>query len=416
MNFNQIKPFVIATKIAHKKGLVKYDKNGSALIKIHKKTFKVPKNKQYDLTQATIFGLNERLTMSANSPKYENNLTLRDLFNKEWEIYNTALLNAKGYYLNYGYYVFFARSGELVRFANPFWHRIVSVASNSSLISDPKNQLSWSQIQNKFENSTIGIAGCSVGNSISHCICMDIRPKNLKIADKSLFKMENINRVRLSYKDMVLPNSERTNAADMLLRNKASVTAEQIYSINPFANIYIYDQGLTAENINAYFDGQKNEPKLDLIIEEVDDPRIKILLRQEARKRKIPLLMVTDVGSCIQLDICRYDLKENKLTYSKTDVELINAMENVYSNPGERKAFFNFVDSLIGPNYRQDELKKIIENKTEIPTSTIIPQLGSTINTAAGIVSEAAARILLGHTYPSRVIFNKKTFKVKMYR
>ena len=103
------------------------------------------------------------------------------------------------------------------------------------------------------------------------------------------------------------------------------------------------------------------------------------------------------------------------MTYGTKDSDLTKSMEEVYRNPGDRKIFFKFVDCLIGVDYRQEELKKIIEQKTEIPTSTIIPQLGSTIAVAGGIVAEAIARIRLGYNYPSRVIFNKRTFKTKIY-
>jgi hypothetical protein len=229
--------------------------------------------------------------------------------------------------------------------------------------------------------------------------------------------MENINRVRLGYWEIVESNEKRKTPGDSLLKNKASVTAAQIYAIDPFVNIYSYDQGVNESNIKNFLAGSAKEPKADFLIEEVDDPRVKILLRQEAKKYRIPLLMVTDTGSCVQLDILRFDQNpKQSLTFGTSDKELIKSMLAVYDNAGNRKVFFNFVDKLIGKDYRQDELKKIIEQKTEIPTSTIIPQLGSTIAAAGGIMAEAIARIRLGFNYPSRVIFNKHTFKTKIYR
>ena len=81
------------------------------------------------------------------------------------------------------------------------------------------------------------MAGCSVGSSVINSVIMDLRPKNIKIADKSVYKMENINRVRLSYYEMVRSQSQRSSVVDMSLKNKAKVVADQLYSIDPFLNV-----------------------------------------------------------------------------------------------------------------------------------------------------------------------------------
>ncbi len=98
----------------------------------------------------------------------------------------------------------------------------------------------------------MAVAGCSVGSSVIHSVIMDLRPKNIKIADKSVYKMENINRVRLSYYEMVRSQSQRSSAVDMSLKNKAKVVADQLYSIDPFLNVFVYDEGINAENIKEF--------------------------------------------------------------------------------------------------------------------------------------------------------------------
>ena len=118
----------------------------------------------------------------------------------------------------------------------------------------------------------------------------------------------------------------------------------------------------------------------------------------------------------MKLDVLGYDKDKNlSLSYGISDEELISKMEKVYTEAGNRKAFFEFVDALIGTDYRQGELNEIIEQRVEIPTSTIIPQLGSTVAMAGAIAAECIARIKLGFDYPSRAIINKQTFKVKVY-
>lgn len=413
------KPLIFNAKSAHRIKKVLYTNDGTAILKINKgKIVKIPPDHQYDLTQATMFGLNERLTAAATSPvTNKQGQTLRDEFNAEWERYSEALAVAKDNQLDYGVYVYYPERNDLVRYCDPYWHRIVSVASNSKLLADPSGKLSWKEIRDIFDKTTIAIAGCSVGNSIIHTTVMDVRPGGVKIADKSLYKMENINRVRLGYWDIVFSNGWRRSFSDLLLKNKACVTAEQIYAIDPFVNAYIYAEGVQSDNIQRFFGGAKGEPPADIVIEEADDPRIKILIREEARKRRVPIVMASDLGSAVQVDILRYDQNfKLPLAYGKSDKEVYAGLDAFYKNPNARKSFTNLLDTLIGKDYRQGEFIKILEGRSEIPTSTIAPQIASTVALSGALIAETVARLLLGHNYPRRFLFNKRTLKIKKYR
>ena len=94
---------------------------------------------------------------------------------------------------------------------------------------------------------------------------------------------------------------KRLHLTDSLLRNKAEVTAAQLYAIDPYLNVYTYSEGLHQKNIDSFLGGSKKEPPADFVIEEVDDPHIKIFIREQARKRKIPVIMASDLGSCVNL-------------------------------------------------------------------------------------------------------------------
>lgn len=407
------KPVLFEAERALASGVIRFNEEGTAIVVLPDgREVSVQKRNQYDTTQATIFGLNERLTSAATSPRIPGGKTLRDEFNEEWNRYASAQ-EAEDAGRAYGVYAYYPERNDLVRYCPKRWHRVVAVASNSMLIADPASARSWSEIRGIFDRAVIAVAGCSVGGSIIHAVAMDIRPDHIKIADKSLYKMENMNRVRLGYWDVVAPDVARKTPADLMLRNKADVTAAQLYAIDPYLNVHTYNEGLSEENITRFFDGGGDEPPANVIVEEVDDPWMKLCIREEARKRRVPVIMATDAGSAVQLDMLRYDLDAGlPLTYGTTDSELYARMNAVYDNPGDRKTFFAFVDALIGPQYRQGELQRIIDGKTEIPTSTIIPQLGSTVAVAGGLVAETVARILLGERYPARVYFNKHTFEV----
>ncbi|KKW42957.1 MAG: hypothetical protein UY92_C0002G0074 [Candidatus Magasanikbacteria bacterium GW2011_GWA2_56_11] len=413
------KPFVVPAKIAHERSLVAYRADGAAVVTFEDgQALVIPRERQYDLIPATLFGLNERLTLSATSPVIdETGRTLREAFNDEWERYNEILATAVGPVHDYGYYAVYGARGELVRYAPPEWHRLVAVASSSTLLGDPEGKLNWQEVRRVFETTVVAVAGASVGSTVAHNAIMDMRPRALKIADKSVYKMENMNRVRIGYADMVLPRSEVKHEFDPGLRNKALAVAEQVYAIDPYIDIFVYAEGISAGTVGTFFAGGEGEPPADVLVEEVDDPRIKLLLREEARRRRLPVVMVTDAGSAVQLDILRYDLEAGlPLTYGTSDEELYARMEAVYDNPGNREIFFNFVEALVGADYRQGEMAGILAGKREVPTSTIIPQLGSTAAMAGAVAAEAVARLRLGASYPPRVYINKANFKVSVYQ
>ncbi len=141
--------------------------------------------------------------------------------------------------------------------------------------------------QEKYYNSTIGLAGLSVGNSVVLATVLQGGGRHWKIADHDTLELSNTNRIR--------------TGIDGLGIKKTIVTARQMYEINPYLTIEIFD-GLTPENIGQFFDG------LDIVIDEIDNLAIKYLIREHARKNKIAVVMAADNGDNGVVDIERYDL------------------------------------------------------------------------------------------------------------
>jgi len=79
------------------------------------------------------------------------------------------------------------------------------------------------------------------------------------------------------------------------------MAARQIYSLNPYSEIEIFPEGITPDNIGSFCDG------LDVLVDEIDTIGIKLLLREEARKRKLPIVMGADNGDNAIIDIERHD-------------------------------------------------------------------------------------------------------------
>ncbi|HNC98434.1 MAG TPA: hypothetical protein PKW90_20050, partial [Myxococcota bacterium] len=88
--------------------------------------------------------------------------------------------------------------------------------------------------------------------------------------------------------------------------NKAIIAARQIYEQNPYANLVLFTDGVTADNLGDFIDGAGPGDRADIVIDECDSISIKVKLREEARARRLPVLMETsDRG---MLDVERYDL------------------------------------------------------------------------------------------------------------
>lgn len=185
-----------------------------------------------------------------------------------------------------GTWIFFPWSSCLIHFLSDEMHQELRTARNKNLIT--------AEEQARFYNFNVGITGLSVGSHAACTLAMMGGAKNLKLADPDTISGSNLNRIRFNY--------------SYLGKNKAESVAQYIYQLNPYSNLLIYSDGITAENISEFFTGS---PKLDILVEELDNLEMKIRLRLEARKYGVPVVMATDNGDNIIVDIERYDLDQN---------------------------------------------------------------------------------------------------------
>lgn len=145
--------------------------------------------------------------------------------------------------------------------------------------------------QDAFYHSCIGIGGLSVGSSIILTIVLEGGARHIRLADMDRLALSNTNRIRTSLAD--------------LGSFKVDMTARQIYEINPYATIDIMRGGLTDSSLKKFFLGK---PKLDIVIDELDNLAVKYRIREWAKKLRIPVVMAADNGEAGVVDIERYDL------------------------------------------------------------------------------------------------------------
>lgn len=344
-----------------------------------------------DLLTPTMFGLLEDLT--PGSPAMTE-------FLPEWDRVQQLLENPHACPPeNYGEWVFYAADGHLARFAPRRWHRLAMTVRNATLLSPHGQPHGWEAGRRVLDEAVIAVAGCSVGSNVLHSTALLLRPKHVKVADSKRYNLNNANRVRLTYRD--------------LNRNKALVCAEQLASIDPFIGTSVFDNGIDADNVDRFVTQGEDEPLTTLVVEETDDPVTKLLLREAARRARVPLVMVTDIATTMTVDVRRFDLSPTlSLVPGLPDAEVRRRVADYEKDPSRERmiavaAAFSGHDEL----FSVPAFKDIIERRVEVPFAGV-PQLGSTAAMAGGAAATTIARILLGDSVPERLLIDPVNAKI----
>lgn len=181
-----------------------------------------------------------------------------------------------------GRWVYYPWLSTLVHILEEDAFQMVRTARNQNLINKKEQAV--------FYNSVVGIGGLSVGNSVALAIVLQGGARHIRLADFDCLALSNLNRIRAG--------------VEFLGLNKTAMTTRQIYSLNPYAQVELFPEGLTEKNIGKFFVGP---PVLDIMVDELDNLAVKYLIREQARKHKIPVVMAADNGDNAVVDIERYD-------------------------------------------------------------------------------------------------------------
>lgn len=204
-----------------------------------------------------------------------------DFKNKFQEYYNGIQVNSSN--LEHGNWVFFSWSSTLVHILPEEDFQLVRTARNKNLINTEE--------QDKFYNSTVGIGGLSVGSSVAFALVLQGGAKKIRLADMDRLALSNTNRILMG--------------VDNLGVLKVEMAARRIYEINPYAIVELFPEGLNKNSIEKFFEG------LDIVIDELDNLAVKYLIREQAKKHRIAVVMAADNGDNAVVDVERYDLDEN---------------------------------------------------------------------------------------------------------
>jgi hypothetical protein len=156
-----------------------------------------------------------------------------------------------------------------------------------------------------------------------------------------------------------------------------------LYEINPYLKLTVYLQGLNKKNINSIVN------KNNLIIEEMDDPYWKIKIREHAKLKNVPVIMGTDNGDGVIVDIERYDLNKNYPIFHGIAGSLTSQqIKNL-----EPKDLPKIAAKIAGANLASI---RMLESVAQVgKTLYSWPQLGTAANLCGSAITYIARKIIL---------------------
>jgi hypothetical protein len=404
-----LRPILMDASVAHAERYVAYEEDGTVVCR-HPllaaracAELRIPTSRQFPAIRATFDDLNKALSRLSNSPLVDGARPLRQLYEEEAALYEelAAAAYAEGKWEpDYGTYVLDARRGDLYLVAPERWHRLALVTSNAMLLTDPEVRLSWQAVRERLEGAVIGFAGVSVGGNICEGWLREARPRRVKVADPDWVELTNFNRgERMSVRHVVASRAERFEAKNPYESprvSKADYLAYEQQLVDPYTKFYVYNEGLTRENLERFLLGDdRGEPRLDALVEEMDNLDLKVLVREECRKHGIDVLMLSDFGHRVHVlwNFFRSHPTES-IGYSATDVALRETL--AAAKAGDRNKMFEFISGLCGDDFAGDQFKAWMDGKGEQPTSSL-PQSGATAMASGAVGGKELALHLLGH-------------------
>jgi len=261
-----------------------------------------------------------------------------------------------------GEWVFFPWSGIALHVLSEELHFEVRTARNKNLITKAEQLMLY--------NAVVAVAGLSVGSHPALTITMMGMAKEIHIADGDEISASNLNRIRYDY--------------TKIGEKKCDVVKEMIYQMNPYARVLAFNNGVSEDTVDQFLSG------VDVLIEEVDHLETKISLRLEARKRKIPVVMGTDNGDGVILDIERFDL-HNQLPLFNGAIGDISIEEFRKFPPQELP---KLATKIAGPKI---VAPRMLKSLLEVGRSLYSwPQLGDAATLCGVTIAFITKRIILG--------------------
>ena len=262
----------------------------------------------------------------------------------------------------YGRWIYYPWSRRLVHLLPP--------QEYAELRSDRNRPRIEEQQQLDLARASIGIVGLSVGSSTALTLALEGVGGHFRLADHDELSLSNMNRLRTGVHNIGVP--------------KAVMAAREMFEINPYLDIVCFHEGIHAANVERFLvlDGQA----LDLVIEECDEFEVKLLVREAAKARRIPVLMETSDRGMVDLENYR-DVADQEVFEGR--------LQGVTSTTvGDRDKVELGLEVLGEKNISEDLSEALVEMAQGKLTNW--PQLASAVTLGGAVNTDVARRLLLG--------------------
>jgi len=227
--------------------------------------------------------------------------------------------------------------------------------------------------QQELRTKRIGVLGLSVGGEAAVTVAQEHLCGEIVLADFDQLDLSNLNRLNAGFDELGEP--------------KSKIVARRIAKINPYLEVRLFEDGVTASNLEEFLDG------LDLIIEECDSLQIKRDVRLLARKRRLNIVYAADERGFLSVEPYQYC---SDLLPFHGRIEHQQPRREDFPTP---LAFMKGLSLWMGG---WDKLSQRTRCSLERVGETLCgyPQLASEARYAAGQIGYVARRLLLGERLP----------------
>jgi molybdopterin/thiamine biosynthesis adenylyltransferase len=253
----------------------------------------------------------------------------------------------------------------VVRILGPRSFRLLRLDRNRNLITADE--------LDRLGRLRIGVVGLSVGHTVAFTLAAQGLCGELRLTDFDDLELSNLNRVPASVLDLGV--------------NKATVCARRIAEIDPYLPVTVMTAGITPRTADEFMDG------LDIVIEECDSLDAKVLVREVARARRVPVLMATSDRGL--LDVERFDIEPSRpiLHGLLGDVDT-----TTFADLSDEEKLPHALRVADAAQVSSRMAASLIEVGKTLSTW---PQLSSEVALNASVVAEAVRRIGLRENLPS---------------
>ena len=253
----------------------------------------------------------------------------------------------------------------LVHLLGPTGFRLLRLDRN-------RNKITTAE-QDRLRQVRIGVVGLSVGHAVAHTLALEGLCGTLHLADFDTLDLSNLNRIPAGILDL----GER----------KTDVAARRIAELDPYLDVRCRPDGITADSVDDFVAG------VDLVVEECDSLDVKVLIREAARRHRVPVIMETSDRGL--LDVERFDLEpERPLFHGAAGVVTSDRVAGLSTHDK-----VPYVMAILGA----DQVSaRFAASMVEVDrTVSTWPQLGGDVALGGATVAAAVRRWARGDALPS---------------